>query len=58
MSLLNNILNQVQNESIELALDKIPVVFLSFDEPNADVHYEHLYKNHPRKDLVKRVLFY
>lgn len=55
MSLLNNILNQVQNNSEHLDLAKIPVVFLSFDEPNADAHHGHLYNNHPRKDLVKRV---
>jgi len=55
MSLLNNILNQVQTKSDELNLGKIPVVFLSFDEPNADTHYEFLYNSHPRKDLVKRV---
>jgi hypothetical protein len=55
MSLLNNILNQVQNQTVELDLSKIPVVFLSFDEPNADAHHEQLYNNHPRKDLVKRV---
>lgn len=55
MSLLNNILDQVQNETKEINLGSVPVVFLSFDEPNADAHHEHLYNSHPRKDLIKRV---
>jgi len=55
MSLLDNILNQVQTRAEEIDLGKIPVVFLSFDEPNADAHYQHLHNNHPRKELIKRV---
>lgn len=39
----------------KLALGNIPVVFLSFDEPNADENFDHLYYNHPNKELVHRV---
>jgi len=55
MSLLDNILKQVEKSSNELSLGNIPVVFLSFDEPNADANFENLFNGHPRKDLVKRV---
>lgn len=39
----------------KIELKDIPVVFLSFDEPNADENYDHLYFNHPDKKLVHRV---
>lgn len=38
-----------------LELKNIPVVFLSFDEPNADENFDHLYFSHPDKSLVHRV---
>lgn len=33
----------------------IPVVFLSFDEPNADENFNFLLNNHPNPDMVHRV---
>jgi hypothetical protein len=39
----------------KLELKDIPVVFLSFDEPNADENYDYLYFSHPNKQLVHRV---
>lgn len=56
-SLVNKQINTTQEKPEKLTLDlgQIPVVFLSFDEPNADSNFEHLYYNHPNKDLVHRV---
>ena len=36
------------------SLGKFPVAFLSYDEPNADLHWEHLKRNRPG-NLVARV---
>ncbi len=38
-----------------LRLGEIPVVFLSYDEPNADENYQFLLDNHPNKENVFRV---
>jgi hypothetical protein len=38
-----------------LQLKDIPVIFLSFDEPNADENFALLQKSHPRPELVQRV---
>ena len=38
-----------------LQLKDIPVIFLSFDEPNADANFAILQANHPRPELVQRV---
>jgi hypothetical protein len=43
---------KVINKSV---MSEIPVVFLSYDEPNADDNYEHLTKTHPNPSVIKRV---
>lgn len=47
--------NESNNKVKKIYFHDIPVVFLSFDEPNADENYEHLLKYHPNKHLVHRV---
>ena len=49
MSLLDSLDNKMIN------LGEIPVVFLSFDEPNADENFENLKKSHPNPRYIKRV---
>lgn len=53
MSLINSIDNIAKNKILNLR--NIPVVFLSFDEPNADENFEILRANHPKPSLVHRV---
>lgn len=58
MSLLDSLDNlEEPKAAAELVLDmgKIPVVFLSFDEPNADENFEYLKKYHPDPGLLHRV---
>jgi hypothetical protein len=43
------------NADTVLDMGQIPVVFLSFDEPNADENYEHLRRYHPNPSLIHRV---
>lgn len=58
MSLLDS-LDDLEEPTVaaELVLDMgtIPVVFLSFDEPNADENFEYLKKYHPNPKLLHRV---
>lgn len=54
MSLLDS-LEIKSNPNQVLELSEIPVVFLSYDEPNADANYEHLVKSHPHPKLIHRV---
>jgi len=42
-------------QDMTLSLGDIPVVFLSYDEPNADTNFEHLKKYHPNKHIIHRV---
>lgn len=54
MSLINSLESKkVQNKV--LILKDIPVVFLSFDEPNADENFRCLKDNHPNPHLIHRV---
>lgn len=54
MSLLDSL--EVENNFKEvLELSEIPVVFLSYDEPNADANYDQLILKHPNPEMVKRV---
>ena len=60
MSLLDSLDNSYSftsksAENIVLNLGEVPVVFLSFDEPNADENFEHLKKYHPNPRYIKRV---
>jgi len=58
MSLLNSFNSknvQTQSKTITMKLREIPVVFLSFDEPNADENYDKLLASHPNKKMVNRV---
>ncbi len=63
MSLLNSInadnifskLEKKKESNTLLKLKDIPVVFLSYDEPNADENYQFLVDNHPKPDNVYRV---
>ena len=54
MSLIDSF-DKIPEKDIVLSLKEIPVIFLSFDEPNADENYEILLYGHPNKKLVKRV---
>lgn len=58
MSFLDSLVNKpikIEPKKEVLELGRIPVVFLSYDEPNADANYEHLRNTHPRVELVHRV---
>lgn len=63
MSLLNsinsdNVLDTLKKKLPEIPLLKlkdVPVIFLSYDEPNADENYQYLMENHPNKEKIKRV---
>lgn len=61
MSLLNSITSdnlfapKKTEEQTLLKLKDIPVVFLSYDEPNADENHQFLLDNHPNDGLVHRV---
>jgi hypothetical protein len=55
MSLINSININSTKANTTLRLKDIPVVFLSFDEPNADDNFELLKAGHPNKALVHRV---
>jgi len=55
MSLLDNIFKEFEEQSLTLQLSTVPVVFLSFDEPNCRAHFEELIKHHPNPALVKNV---
>ena len=63
MSLLNsinsdNVLDTLKKKLPEIPLLKlkdVPVVFLSYDEPNADENYQHLVDSHPNKDKIFRM---
>ena len=46
---------QNKNKSSILRLLNIPVVFLSYDEPNADENFEYLKATHPNPKIVHRV---
>lgn len=48
-----NSINIFNKEVLDFA--KIPVVFLSFDEPNADENFEHLQQNHVAPKNVHRI---
>ena len=53
---LDNSYNLTANtDTVLINLGEVPVVFLSFDEPNADENFEHLRKYHPNPRYVKRV---
>jgi hypothetical protein len=53
MSLINSLENK--NKSKIIKLKDIPVIFLSFDEPNADENFNFLKEFHPNPNLVQRV---
>lgn len=58
MSLIDSLENLETKKTKQpelINLRDVPVVFLSYDEPNADANYEHLIYNHPNQHLVKRV---
>ena len=55
MSLINSININSNKANTTIKLRDIPVVFLSFDEPNADANFELLKAGHPNPSLVKRV---
>lgn len=67
MSLLNSISSDNLFSNLEkkkepketanhmLKLKDIPVVFLSYDEPNADENFQFLLENHPNEEKVYRV---
>lgn len=63
MSLLNSIssdnifsnITKKQSETSVLKLKDCPVVFLSYDEPNADENYQYLLDHHPNKEKIYRV---
>ena len=44
-----------KNKSTIIRLQNIPVVFLSYDEPNADDNFEYLKATHPNPNIVHRV---
>ena len=47
MSLINSFDSGFNRKKQTIQLKTPPVVFLSFDEPNADDNYNHLKNNHP-----------
>lgn len=58
MSLIDSIENldlKENKQSLLLNLGQIPVIFLSYDEPNADKNFKHLASTHPNAKLVDRV---
>lgn len=58
MSLLNSITTKniaVPKQDEVIKLRDMPVVFLSYDEPNADENFEFLKANHPNYKKIKRV---
>lgn len=68
MSLLNSINNGlvvsrssqtgsslVRNNTIKLSFKDIPAVFLSYDEPNANVNFDKLKNGHPNPEMIRRV---
>jgi hypothetical protein len=62
MSLLNSLDNKIKTavkkevqQNTILKLKDIPVVFLSYDEPNADENFQYLLDNHPNAEKVYRV---
>lgn len=58
MSLIDSIENLTTKKTKQPALihlRDIPVVFLSYDEPNADENFRHLKKFHPKEEMVLRV---
>lgn len=55
MSLINSFDSGFNRKKQTIQLKMPPVVFLSFDEPNADDNYNHLKNNHPNPALVHRV---
>lgn len=58
MSLINsldNTLFEKKTKTETLQLKEMPVIFLSFDEPNADENFEYLKANHPSPELIHRV---
>lgn len=56
MSLIDSLDNTAfEKKQTLIQLKDFPVVFLSFDEPNADENFEYLKSNHPKPDSVHRV---
>ena len=60
MSLLNSLGNKITKSGKTepnplLKLKDLPVVFLSYDEPNADENFQYLLDNHPNAENVHRV---
>lgn len=56
MSLINNVLNNKPTPTKKtLRFKEVPVVFLSYDEPNADENFEKLKNTHPDSKFVHRV---
>jgi len=55
MSLINSFDSGLNRKKQTIQLKTPPVVFLSFDEPNADDNFNHLKNNHPNPALVHRV---
>jgi hypothetical protein len=53
MSLIDS-LDSFKKEKV-LKLKDIPVIFLSYDEPNADENFNYLKSNHPNPKLIHRV---
>jgi hypothetical protein len=48
-----SLINSLNHRQIEFG--KVPVVFISYDEPNADENYQHLRDNHPNPSMISRV---
>lgn len=55
MSLIDSLESNISKTNNIIKLKDMPVVFLSFDEPNADENFEYLKANHPNPHLVSRV---
>ena len=55
MSLIDSLDNKAFEKLGKVELKTFPVVFLSFDEPNADDNFEFLKANHPNPALIHRV---
>ena len=55
MSLIDSLDNTIFEKLGKVELKTFPVIFLSFDEPNADENFEFLKANHPEPELIHRV---
>ena len=50
-----SLLNSINSNDHNLKLRDVPVVFLSYDEPNADENFKFLVEQHPNKEKIYRV---